>query len=293
MSLVEYLKHPWATEAESVLSKMKLVQELLDPVPSENSSPHHQNWKLKSKNFPYSCSDEEGLLLYFTIKENHFKSGFEIATAFGYSTCYLGLAFQKTGGTCTTVDCYIEEFKDDCFYTDNDVIREIENIRSHINSENVPIGLSTAKSSAHRLGLEHVIEFKIGLSPNDIPQIIGQRKIDFAFIDGGHFGDQPTKDFLAIAPYLSEKCAILFHDNNYNKSVYDAIITAQKHLNGIVVRTHTKYNLTLVGKNLDSSFIKLFQTFPALKKNHSLENFRFFKFSTKRHLKKLLKPLLS
>ena len=34
-------------------------------------------------------------MLYFTIVENDFKSGFEIATAFGYSTSFLGLAFQK------------------------------------------------------------------------------------------------------------------------------------------------------------------------------------------------------
>jgi predicted O-methyltransferase YrrM len=51
-------------------------------------------------------------MLYFTIVENNFKSGFEIATAFGYSTEYLGLAFQKTGGKCISLDCYIEEFKE-------------------------------------------------------------------------------------------------------------------------------------------------------------------------------------
>jgi predicted O-methyltransferase YrrM len=96
MLLSEYSQHKWAKEAETVLEKMKTVQEILDPVTSSQKvSSIDRNWKLKTKKFPYSCTDEEGLMLYFTIVENDFKSGFEIATAFGYSTSFLGLAFQK------------------------------------------------------------------------------------------------------------------------------------------------------------------------------------------------------
>jgi len=288
MLLSEYSQHKWAKEAETVLEKMKTVQEILDPVTSSQKvSSIDRNWKLKTKKFPYSCTDEEGLMLYFTIVENDFKSGFEIATAFGYSTSFLGLAFQKTGGKCISLDCYIEEFKEDYLYNESELISASEKIRSEIESGKLPVGLDTAKSSAKRLGVENVIDFKVGLSPNDVPKVIGERKIDFAFIDGGHFGDQPTKDFLAVLPYLSDKCAVLFHDNNFNRYVYRAVIEAKKRLNSSETRVHTRHNLTLVGRNLSSSFVENFNSFPFYKGSFE-ENFKWMKFSIKQQLKKVL-----
>jgi len=226
-------------------------------------------------------------MLYFTIVENDFKSGFEIATAFGYSTSFLGLAFQKTGGKCISLDCYIEEFKEDYLYNENELISASEKIRSEIKSGKLPVGLDTAKSSAKRLGVEDLIDFKVGLSPNDVPKVIGERKIDFAFIDGGHFGEQPTKDFLAVLPYLSDKCAVLFHDNNFNRYVYRAVIEAKKRLNSSETRVHTRHNLTLVGRNLSSSFVENFNSFPFYKGSFE-ENFKWMKFSIKQQLKKVL-----
>jgi len=229
MLLAEYSHHKWAKEAEAVLEKMERVQELLELAHKPRMiGSINRSWMLKTKKFPYSCTDEEGLMLYFTIVENNFKSGFEIATAFGYSTAFLGLAFQKTGGKCISLDCYIEEFKEDYLYNENKLIFASEKIRSEIDIGKLPVGLDTAKSSAKRLGVENVIDFKVGLSPNDVPKVIGERKIDFAFIDGGHFGEQPTKDFLAVLPYLSDKCAVLFHDNHCNCDVYRAVIEAKK-----------------------------------------------------------------
>jgi predicted O-methyltransferase YrrM len=288
MLLSEYSQHKWAKEAETVLEKMKTVQEILDPVTSSQKvSSIDRNWKLKTKKFPYSCTDEEGLMLYFTIVENDFKSGFEIATAFGYSTSFLGLAFQKTGGKCISLDCYIEEFKEDYLYNESELISASEKIRSEIDIGKLPVGLDMAKNIAKRLGVENVIDFKVGLSPNDVPKVIGERKIDFAFIDGGHFGDQPTKDFLAVLPYLSDKCAVLFHDNNFNRYVYRAVIEAKKRLNSSETRVHTRYNLTLVGRNLSSSFVENFKSFPFYKGSFE-ENFKWMKFSIKQQVKKVL-----
>jgi predicted O-methyltransferase YrrM len=288
MLLSEYSQHQWAKDAKEVLEKMKVVQELLEPVNhSHRVSSIDRNWKLKTKKFPHSCTDEEGLMLYFTIVENDFKSGFEIATAFGYSTAYLGLAFQKTGGKCISLDCYIEEFKEDYLYNENELISASEKIRSEIKSGKLPVGLDTAKSSAKRLGVEDLIDFKVGLSPNDVPKVIGERKIDFAFIDGGHFGEQPTKDFLAVLPYLSDKCAVLFHDNHSNCDVYRAVIEAKKRLNSSETRVHTRYNLTLVGRNLSSSFVENFKSFP-FNKGSFKENFKWMKFSIEQQVKKVL-----
>jgi len=127
----------------------------------------------------------------------------------------------------------------------------------------------------------------VGLSPNNVPEVIGERKIDFAFIDGGHFGEQPTKDFLAVLPYLSDKCAVLFHDNNFNRYVYRAVIEAKKRLNSSETRVHTRHNLTLVGRNLSSSFVENFKSFPFYKGSFE-ENFKWMKFSIKQQLKKVL-----
>jgi predicted O-methyltransferase YrrM len=263
MLLSEYSQHQWAKDAKEVLEKMKVVQELLEPVNhSHRVSSIDRNWKLKTKKFPYSCTDEEGLMLYFTIVENDFKSGFEIATGFGYSTAFLGLAFQKTGGKCISLDCYIEEFKEDYLYNESELISASEKIRSEIDIGKLPVGLDTAKSSAKRLGVENVIDFKVGLSPNDVPKVIGERKIDFAFIDGGHFGEQPTKDFLAVFPYLSDKCAVLFHDNNGNPYVQKAVIEAEKLLGSQAITMHTRHSLTIVGRKLHSEFIEKLKSFP-------------------------------
>jgi len=203
---------------------MEGVQELLELAHKPRMiGSINRSWKLKNKKFPYSCTDEEGLMLYFTIVENNFKSGFEIATAFGYSTAYLGLAFQKTGGKCISLDCYIEEFKEDFLYDENELISASEKIRLEIESGNLPVGLDMAKNIAQRLGTENVAEFRVGLSPNNVPEVIGERKIDFVFIDGGHFGEQPTKDFLAVLPYLSDKCAVLFHDRKLNNDFVEKL----------------------------------------------------------------------
>ena len=61
-----------------------------------------------------------------------------------------------------------------------------------IESGKLPVGLDMAKNIAKRLGTENITDFRVGLSPNDVQKVIGERKIDFAFIDGGHFGEQPT-----------------------------------------------------------------------------------------------------
>jgi len=263
MLLAEYSHHKWAKEAEAVLEKMERVQELLELAHKPRMiGSINRSWKLKTKKFPYSCTDEEGLMLYFTIVENNFKSGFEIATAFGYSTAFLGLAFQKTGGKCISLDCYIEEFKEDFLYDESELISASEKIRLEIESGNLPVGLDMAKNIARRLGIENATEFRVGLSPNNVPEVIGERKIDFAFIDGGHFGEQPTKDFLAVFPYLSDKCAVLFHDNNGNPYVQKAVIEAEKLLGSQAITMHTRYSLTIVGRKLHSEFIEKLKSFP-------------------------------
>jgi len=263
MLLAEYSHHKWAKEAEAVLEKMERVQELLELAHKPRMiGSINRSWKLKTKKFPYSCTDEEGLMLYFTIVENNFKSGFEIATAFGYSTASLGLAFQKTGGKCISLDCYIEEFKEDFLYDESELFSASEKIRLEIESGKLPVGLDMAKNIAKRLGTENMTDFRVGLSPNDVQKVIGERKIDFAFIDGGHFGEQPTKDFLAVFPYLSDKCAVLFHDNDGNPYVRKAVKEAENLLGSQAITMHTRYSLTIVGRKLNNDFVEKLKSFP-------------------------------
>jgi predicted O-methyltransferase YrrM len=283
MSLYSF-SHPWWKNSHEVLSSIQLVQEELEKVKGVHAiNDFDYNYKLKNKKFPYSCTDEEGLLLYFTIIENGLKSGFEIATAFGYSSCFIGLAMKKNAGHLISVDCYIEEFKENYHYSESEIAK--------LNlSENVPEGLSFARRQAKKLKIDDVVDFKIGISPYDIPKLIDQPTLDFVFIDGGHFGEQPTKDFLAVSPYLSKKCAVIFHDNNFNPYVFNAIKVAEDMLKSKAIRTNTRYNITLVGRDLSSQFIKQFKQFSKRPHLESLQsNFDFFVWQNKQMLKKLLR----
>jgi hypothetical protein len=56
---------------------------------------------------------------------------------------------------------------------------------------------------------------EIGWSPDDVDSIIGKhfnQKLDFVFLDAGHFGDQMIKDIREIYKHLDEKFVFVFHD---------------------------------------------------------------------------------
>ncbi|NDJ22514.1 hypothetical protein GS682_12900 [Nostoc sp. B(2019)] len=238
--------------SELLLTQIKCVHTSLEKVESPEAIDELDcSWKLKEKAFPYSCTDEEGLILNYVIAANQLKSGFEISTAFGFSSMYIGLALKQNGGQLVTMDCYVEEWKESFVYNPEEMESSVESSRINALKNILPTGLRFAKESANKLGLSDVIRFEIGISPKDVATIVGDRKLDFVFIDGGHFGEQPLLDFLAIYPYLSEKCAVFFHDNHSGTTVAQAVSEAENKLGTSAQKLLTRWNLTLVSRGLN------------------------------------------
>lgn len=208
------------------------------------------SWKLPTRDFPYSCTVEEGMILYEVIASNRLRAGFEIATAFGFSALFAAAAFKPFDGELQTVDCYVEESTGSFIYSEEEMKRAVALVRHRVAAGELPVGLATARALAESMHLSSVIKFHVGLSPDDVPAILSTSAIDYALIDGGHFENQPTKDFLAVAPNLADRCAVFFHDNNDNPSVSAAIEVAEAHIGVRAHRFNTRYGLTLVGRGL-------------------------------------------
>ena len=110
---------------------------------------------LKCKGLTYTHEDmnvpvKDGRFLHDFIVEHGFKRGLEIGTFTGYSTLWLGLGFQKTGGKIFTI--------------------EID-----------PSYGEVARENFRKAGLEEVIESRINDALEEIPRIEGT--FDFVFID--------------------------------------------------------------------------------------------------------------
>jgi predicted O-methyltransferase YrrM len=210
----------WAVfEAGFLPGLAPLHERLVRAPPGDARHRHDHSWRLPDKLFPYSCTDEEGLAMARVIQANGLRRGFEIATAFGFSSAYLGLALKAAGGRLVSLDCYVEEWKESFEYDDAELAAATAEIRRKVAAGELPSGLRFARQSAELLELSGVVDYEIGLSPQDVGSILGERTLDLAFIDGGHFGDQPLRDFKAIEPRLEARCAVFFHDNNHNPSV--------------------------------------------------------------------------
>jgi len=246
------------------LKELQLLEKKLLPInnslevvnDSEALDDHDKSKKLKEKKFPYSCTNEEGLLLYKAVRLFNLKSGFEIATAFGYSSLFLGLAFKKNNGSLVSLDCYIEEWKESYNYDEQELAETTEKIKYQINQGELPIGLEYAKSHSNKLNLSKVVDYKVGISPTDLNNILVGKTIDMAFIDGGHFGEQPTKDFLGLYPYLNNKCIVFFHDNNQNPYVERAIAVVENKFNSQAINLNTRYSLTVIGRNINQQHLR-------------------------------------
>lgn len=214
------------------------------------------SFKLKEKSYPYSCTREEGLIIYKAVKKFGLRSGYEIATAFGFSSLFFGLALKGGNGVLRSLDCYVEEWKDDFLYDDGELKRATAQVASEIREGKHPLGYTYATSNSRLLGLSENVIYGVGTSPGDVAIFLKGAKLDFVFIDGGHFGEQPTKDLLSVLPFVGERCLFIFHDNNQNEYVGRAIQQAEALIGAKAIRMNTRYQLTLLGKNISKSSIK-------------------------------------
>lgn len=207
------------------------------------------SFKQRDRAVPWSCTLEEGLIMERVAKAMGATQGFEIATAFGFSALFLARALKPQNGRLLTVDCYIEETKGSCVYSSEEISAHVAEVRAAIERGQSPGGLTRAKELARLAGVADAIDFGVGASPQDIPALVGDRRFDIVHIDGGHFGDQPTKDIDAVLPFLQPRCAVFFHDDN-NEWVERAVKRAESALGSRAWRFDTYYSLTMVARNL-------------------------------------------
>ena len=235
-----------------VLVKMRPMQDALELVDEpEAIDDLDKSRKLRDKAFPYSCTDEEGLALYHVIRSNGLRYGFEVATAFGYSSAFMGLAAKENGGELVTLDCYVEEWKESFDYEPAELEQAIAGTIAAVKEGRFPSGLAMANQCLAALGLQDTVVLTLGVSPQHVDRAVGAMTLDFALIDGGHFGDQPRRDFEAVAGHLAQRCAVFFHDNNGNDAVERAVSAAEQALGSQAIVLPTRYQLALVGRGLD------------------------------------------
>jgi predicted O-methyltransferase YrrM len=173
------------------------------PVQYENTGSGHI--KMKQHPYPYSIKQDEFEFLKNIIIEHNLQRGYECATAFGVSSCAIGLGFKQTGGKIVTMDAYVEEqCKNPGAYKDFErTVYETSD------------GYKSVKYLIEKFELQDTLFPEIGWSPDDTFRCIKnhfREKLDFVFIDAGHFEDQMIKDIDAFLPLLADKYVLAFHD---------------------------------------------------------------------------------
>lgn len=173
------------------------------PVKYEPSGRGHI--KMVGHSVPYSIMQKEFDFLHNIIVDNNLKRGFELATAFGISGTAIGTAFKKTGGKFVTMDAYIEEKYDNA--------GTYEHFQKEVYDKSD--GYKSVNYLIDNFDLRDTMFAEIGWSPDDVDSIINKHfteKLDFVFLDAGHFGDQMIKDIKEINKHLDDKFVFVFHD---------------------------------------------------------------------------------
>lgn len=189
---------------------MSLFRRILElktgPVQYELSRRDHM--KMVGHPFPYSIKQDEFEYLTDLIVTHKLTRGFECATAFGISTCAIAEGFRRTNGQLITLDSYIEEeVKDPESYRIGKQDRVYEQA----------MGYQSVMYLRSALGLDRHLSPEVGWSPQDVGTVIrkhfGDAKLDFVFLDAGHFPEQMIRDIAAFVPFLGPRYVLVFHDN--------------------------------------------------------------------------------
>lgn len=189
------------------MSNFQLIKTFKDgPVQYEDSGKGHI--KMVQHAFPYSLKEREFDYLTNLIIKHDLKAGYECATAFGVSTMACALGFKVTRGKLVTMDAYIEEENEDPEVYKNNTIKPTFKDADGYKSVNYLI---------EKFRVEDIVFPEVGWSPDNTSEVItkhfGDSKLDFVFLDAGHFPEQMIKDIDSFIPFLGEKYVIAFHDN--------------------------------------------------------------------------------
>lgn len=207
---------------------------------------HSQSLNMRNHYNPWSIKYPEFKYLYDTIKNNNLKAGYEVATAFGISALAAALAMKDTGGKLVTMDAYIEEkYNDAGSYTNADKEVYYENND----------GYKNVNYLIKKFQLEGTLLPEIGWSPNDTEKVLSKHfdlqkeKLDYIFIDAGHWDDAVIKDIDSVVPFLAERCYIFFHDVHcFTDKFKDHLISRFGKSFEIVVPLPIGFNLAILIK---------------------------------------------
>jgi predicted O-methyltransferase YrrM len=170
---------------------------------------HSMGYSLKMANHynPVSVTPSEFDCIRNFILEHKLKRGYEVATAFGISALAAGLAFKETGGKLVTMDAYIEEqYGQDVGYK--------EKQGTYLDAD----GFKSMQALIKHFELGEVIHPRVGWSPNDTESVISsvfdlnEEKLDYVFIDAGHWDSALLADVRSIAHLLDDKFIVFMHD---------------------------------------------------------------------------------
>jgi hypothetical protein len=186
----------------------------LQPQPFQLDNNIIRNWHLKmvGYDFPRAVHIKEFDFLKKLIIDYDLKSGYECATAFGVSTVALGLGFLQTGGKLISMDAYIEEIETESIVYDKMNRYRYDGKQHNTNS----MGFKSANFLIEHFRLKNVVKLEIGYSPDDVGNVVQNnlnKKLDFVFIDAGHFPEQLIKDLESIRQFLDDEYVIVLHDS--------------------------------------------------------------------------------
>jgi predicted O-methyltransferase YrrM len=200
--------------------------------------------KMTNHDFPYSITEDEFIFLKNLIIENNLKNGFECATGFGVSSVAIGLGMKETNGKLVTMDAYVEEYVNH----PNSYENLIPNTYKEMD------GYKSASYLIEHFRLKDTVFPEVGWSPIDISKSVSKHiteKLDFVFLDSGHFPEQLIKEVDVIFDLLSTNFIIAFHDTYPNFFTYDVVNYIQNKL-GAKIENGVQYprgeNLTILKK---------------------------------------------
>jgi predicted O-methyltransferase YrrM len=209
-----------------------------------NETDLNDSLRMSNHTYPWSLRFNESEIVYNLLIKNNLKFGFEIATGFGVSTLAMAQALAVTNGKLVSMDAYVEEWLGYNNYDFN---------TKKVNS-NEPDGYKLINNMLRHLNLESYVDLAVGWSPTDTDKVISNsiedKKLDFAFIDGGHYPEQVILDVKSIINKFNDKALILFHD--YGCVGDDSRLLMKQHGFDNFKNYNTKFNLVAHSKgNID------------------------------------------
>ena len=95
------------------------------------------------------------------------------------------MALEKTGGHLISADAYIEEEMEDFIYdhvSTQQHVEKLKRLQQDNQHDELPRGLQFAMQGAASMNIQQQVDYRIACSPEGVPNLLGDRKLDFAFI---------------------------------------------------------------------------------------------------------------